>query len=390
MALAQTSLKALLQFSRLASEARSAAAILPILADTACQLFHLPAAAVLQVTAQGQLALAAGHGLPAELASFQCEPDEIDSALGPRMLAAAPGRFGHAQTVLMVSGGDLYGVLVLLTQASAPLDDDARRLAETLADLAAVALSKAEQLAELERSNAELRASREALARSEKLRALGQMAAGIAHDLKNILNPLGLQVQLLRRRLAREPARAPEVLADMEEALRTGLGVVDRLRTFGRQEPEGQVEAIDIDAVVQRVANLVRPQLEERAGVQLVTTLGQPPAAVIHGPELETAVVNLVVNAIDAVGERGTIRLSTSSRDGGACIEIADDGPGMPPEVEQHVFEPFFTTKGQTGTGLGLAMVYALVQRAAGRVDLVTAPGQGARFTIWLPGRATR
>ncbi|MCC6996605.1 MAG: HAMP domain-containing histidine kinase [Deltaproteobacteria bacterium] len=388
--MAQTTLKALLQFARLASEARSAAAILPILAETACQLLQLPAAAVLQVTAQGQLALAAGHGLPAELSSFHCEPDEIDSALGPRMLAAAPGRFTHAQTVLMVSGGDLYGVLVLLTQATEPLGDDARQLAETLADLAAVVVNKAEQLAELERSNDELRASREALARSEKLRALGQMAAGIAHDLKNILNPLGLQVQLLRRRLARDPARAPEVLADMEEALRTGLAVVDRLRTFGRQEPERQVEAIDIDAVVQRVANLVRTQLEERPGIKLVTTLGQPPQAVIHGPELETAVVNLVVNAIDAVGERGTIRVSTSSQGGGACIEIADDGPGMSPEVEQRVFEPFFTTKGQKGTGLGLAMVYALVQRAAGRVDLRTAPGQGARFTIWLPGRATR
>ena len=72
------------------------------------------------------------------------------------------------------------------------------------------------------------------------------------------------------------------------------------------------------------------------------------------------------------------------------AVEIADDGPGMAPEVEQHVFEPFFTTKGQKGTGLGLAMVYALVQRAAGRVDLVTAPGQGARFTIWLPGGAPR
>jgi signal transduction histidine kinase len=101
--------------------------------------------------------------------------------------------------------------------------------------------------------------------------------------------------------------------------------------------------------------------------------------------EAIAALVNLLVNAADAMKTGGTITLSTGARDGGSWIRVADDGPGMPPDIEQRVFEPFFTTKGDEGTGLGLAMLYAFVQRHGGKVDLETALGKGAAFTLWFP-----
>ena len=92
----------------------------------------------------------------------------------------------------------------------------------------------------------------------------------------------------------------------------------------------------------------------------------------------------------DALQRKGTITISTGSSDGGAWIEVADNGPGIPPDIKGRIVEPFFTTKGQTGTGLGLSIVYALTQRHGGRLDIESEPGQGARFRLWFPGVTQR
>ena len=110
-----------------------------------------------------------------------------------------------------------------------------------------------------------------------------------------------------------------------------------------------------------------------------------------HGArgEIVGALVNLIVNAIDAMPDGGTITLRSGEAERGGWVEVADDGPGMPPEVERRVFEPFFTTKGAEGTGLGLAMVYATVQRHGGSVKLETAPGKGTTFRLWFPATSS-
>jgi signal transduction histidine kinase len=105
--------------------------------------------------------------------------------------------------------------------------------------------------------------------------------------------------------------------------------------------------------------------------------LGGAPPVLGSSGEIVSALVNLIVNAIDAMPNGGTIWLRTGEADRGSWVEVADDGPGMPPEVEIRVFEPFFTTKGEEGTGLGLAMVFACMQRHGRSVTLETAPGKG-------------
>src|SRR5262245_31467391 len=216
----------------------------------------------------------------------------------------------------------------------------------------------------------------------DKLRALGQMAAGIAHDLKNILNPIALQLQLLRTHVAGESG-THDALAAIEEAIRAGSDTVENLRRFSRKEVDRTPEPGDLGRFADVAVEICRPKVREHPGVQLVRERASGPRVLIRGSELVTAIVNLVVNAVEALPAAGTVTVRNGS-DGGAWVEIADDGPGMSADVESRMFEPFFTTKPH-GTGLGLAMVYAFVQRHGGRIAVDTGVGRGTTVRMWFP-----
>jgi signal transduction histidine kinase len=238
------------------------------------------------------------------------------------------------------------------------------------------------------RMRQQLRASEEILRRTERLRSLGEMAAGISHDIKNILNPAGLQLTRLERAFGRNDLSvARDATAALRQVLARGVETVERLRAFSRQEPEAALQPVDLGKLALEAIELVRPRMSsgDRTPCHIVTDLGASPA--VHGAEtdLVAAVVNLIANAIDAMPRGGTIRVATGSDERGPWLDVADDGPGMTPEVRARVFEPFFTTKGDAGTGLGLAMVYACMVRHGGSVELDSSPGHGARFRLRFP-----
>jgi len=361
------------------------AEILAVLADAALEELGAAGVAVVEVLPSGEARVVEARHLPEPVASWRAEVDVIDAELGERLLLGCPGLFVEVRTLPLMSEGDLFGALVLFYRATAVLHEDA----ETLVDIAAISLGKARQYAELSRSYAELRASRDALERAEKLRALGEMAAGISHDLKNILNPLSLHLQLLERTLKRGLPGADEAIAEMKRVLVRGVETLDRLREFSRQTPERRMEPVSLDALAHEAIELSRPRIASvyRArGVTLVEELGSPPTVNARPAEVVTALLNILVNAIDALTEGGTVTVSTGALDGGAWVRVHDDGPGIPEASRGRVFEPFFTTKGaKEGTGLGLAMVYAFVQRHCGKLTLDSAVGIGTTFTIWLP-----
>jgi len=234
---------------------------------------------------------------------------------------------------------------------------------------------------------ADLRASEETLQRTEKLRALGQMAAGISHDLKNLLNPLSLHLQVIARALDKGKIdQAKESVVEMKQVVARGVEVVERLRDYSRQAPESRPEQVDLNRLAHEALELARPRAAaRRVAVRFLEELGQPP--LVHGrpSEIVAALVNLVVNAVDVLEASGTVTVVTGAAENGAFVAVTDDGPGMPPEVEARVFEPFFTTKGAEGTGLGLAMVYACMQRHGGDVELTTTRGRGTTFTLRFP-----
>lgn len=372
----------LVRFSRMAASAEDLDAILELLASMGVERAGADASAVLRVARDGSVQVVAGVGLPPEVTG-PLTIDTIGPELAAELLSRAGGRFVDAITMPLVADADLFGVLVLFFTVPGGADPRARLVAEGLCDLAAISLSKAERYADLARSHEELRASREVLARSEKLRALGQMAAGVSHDLKNLLNPLGLLLQLARRRIE----KGGDVLAvidQLEVALKTGVQTVERLRDFSRQEPERAIVPLDLDATVAHALEVAGPRVGQARGLVLERMLGSGVMVRVDSSSLVNAIVNLVLNATEAVPHGGTIAVSSGVDPEGAWVRVQDDGPGMPPEVEQRVFEPFFTTK-DAGTGLGLANVYAWMQRSGGRVELTTAPGEGARFTLRFP-----
>ncbi|HLM71948.1 MAG TPA: hybrid sensor histidine kinase/response regulator, partial [Polyangiaceae bacterium] len=249
-------------------------------------------------------------------------------------------------------------------------------------------VAEARRRAEQRETKERLRASEETLRKTEKLRSLGKMAAGLSHDLKNICNPLSLHLQVVRRALKRgQTTDALESVDEMDQILKRALEMLERLRDFSRQAPERKAEVVDLNHIAHEAAELAKPRmaLEGRRVSVICEELGSPPPVLGHAGEIVSAVVNLVVNAIDALAEGGTITVRTGEEDGKAVVSVEDDGPGMPPDVQQRIFEPFFTTKGQEGTGLGLAMVFACMLRHGGTVTLKSAPGEGARFTLCFP-----
>ena len=376
---------ALVDFGRVVAAARTPKEVMRRLVDIAVESLETRAAAVLEVSGHDELAVAAARGLPEALAGWTTESDAIGAELGQRLAAAAGAGFAHVRQYPLVAEGDLYGVLVLLDDEPVELPGEKAALAEALVDLAAIAAGRAASHDELARSYAELRASREVLARTERLRLLGQMSAGVSHDVKNLLNPIGLQLEVLRRRIDRGDADAVrETIARLQEIVRHGVDVVERLRDFSRQDLEVQAEDVDLAAVATSAVELSRARVAQHPAIELRSAIAPVPLVRSRSSELATAVVNLIANATEALSERGVIVVATGHEDGGAWVEVADDGPGMAPDVERRVFEPFFTTKSE-GTGLGLAMVYAFVQRHGGRVGLTTAPGQGTRIRLWFP-----
>ncbi|MCC6897804.1 MAG: response regulator [Polyangiaceae bacterium] len=310
----------------------------------------------------------------------------LPSFSAPEALSLVRAAAGDAPFIV-VSGTVGEERVVDLLRAGAHdfvLKDRLTRLGPAIArELAEAALRADKQHAE-----AQLDAAQRALMRSERLRAIGQMAAGVSHDLKNILNPIGLELELIERAARRDDSGAIlDVAQRMRAQLRRGVETIERLRSFSR--PSGDVKAVrvDVNPLLLEAVGIAGPRNSsgKRTPCRIVENLGAPPAIEAYASDIVSALVNILINAIDAMPRGGTITLGSGEHDGGARIVIADDGPGMPPEVEQHAFEAFFTTKGNEGTGLGLAMVYAAVVRHGGTVTLDTRPNHGTSFTLWFP-----
>jgi signal transduction histidine kinase len=402
----------LVRFSRLASEASSGDEIIPLLADAAIDHVRADGAVVVQLDhgatpreprrcqaplsgehAEPRVRVVAARGVPGAVEQWTGDADAIGDELGAHLLRAAGDCFERAVPLPLVSSGGLFGALVLFFATGHEPNERRLRIGHGLADLAAVALGRAAQIAKLTQANAELRASRETLARTEKLRALGQMAAGLSHDLKNILNPLLMHAQIAQRAIARgDAAQANASIDECKSVIRRGVETLDRLRTFSRQSPESRATPVDLDALVREAIAIARPRMASGGGTlsRIVEEFGAPPPVLARGDEVVAAVVNLLVNAIDAMPGGGTITLQTGKEGDRPFVRVVDNGPGMTPDVQARIFEPFFTTKGAEGTGLGLAMVFATMQRCKGTVSLETAPGKGAAFTLSFPAAEAR
>ena len=253
---------------------------------------------------------------------------------------------------------------------------------------------------ELQASYAELKEIQRRLAesenthRAEKLRSVGQMASGVAHDFNNVLAAITGRVQLLRLRYRDSELADDEFrrsLEVIERAARDGAETVRRIQEMSKEKATGgEMVRSDLNHIVREVVEITRPRWKnqsEQRGVRVevnVRTERVPTVACVPS-EIRESLTNLVFNAVDAMPGGGTIELRTFSRNGRVELEVSDTGEGMPEEVCRRVFEPFFTTKGVQGNGLGLSMVHGIVQRHGGEITVRSRPGKGTTFTISLP-----
>jgi PAS domain S-box-containing protein len=231
---------------------------------------------------------------------------------------------------------------------------------------------------------------REQVHESEKLRALGEMAAGVAHNFNNLLGGVIGYAQLMESR-PRTPEEYQRFARKIVESAEQCAAVVKRIQTFGRPIDTQRRESVDLRRVVRETMDLTRPKWKagpEREGrtVRVELDLAEVPPISSTGAAWEEILSNLVFNAVDAMPAGGTLTIATSREGDDGVLSVSDTGIGMDAETQRRIFEPFFTTKGpELGTGLGLSTVWGLVQSQSGRIDVRSAPGRGTTFTIRVP-----
>jgi signal transduction histidine kinase len=307
----------------------------------------------------------------------------------PRANPVVAQRWGIRSGLIvpLVARERLLGVLLLSCAEDHRWREDAVDVAEALAAQASIALENARLFEEARQAYQQLREAQERSLRSEKMAVLGTFASGLAHEVRNPLNSIGLQLSILDRRIGRcEPALGKE-MAELTTVIREEVkrldGLVGDFLLFSRADRIQYHEA-DLEQLIDEVVHLLRPEARAEGVTIRRQRAGDPiPPARMDGEKMKQVVMNLLRNAVEAMPDGGVVTLESGLVDGRARLVVRDTGPGLPVGVD--VFQLFVTTKPK-GTGLGLSIVQQIVLQHGG--DIVAAPsepGQGACFTVTLP-----
>ena len=328
------------------------------------------------------------------------EPDTAEVRIPfPQRLAGAGLR--SLVVAPLVVESRVFGVLVAARREENSFSSGECEFLRQVSEHVALAAHQAQLNAALQRAYDDLRETQQAVMQQERLRALGQMASGIAHDINNAISPIALYTESL---LEDEPGLSPRArryLETTQHAITDVAQTVSRMREFYRQrEPELAVLPVKLNSLVQQVVELTRARwhdMPQQRGVMIeMNTELASDLPIVAGVESEIreALINLIFNAIDAMPEGGKLAIRTKVVNGDAPasegepsltqvhLEVVDTGIGMDEEIQKRCLEPFFTTKGERGTGLGLAMVYGVVHRHSAELEIESAPGKGTTMRL--------
>ena len=378
---------------------------LPI--DFGCVLLHDPADQVLIVSSVGvksaalamELALPEKARLPLDAnglsrsvtGALVYEPDLIRVPYPFPQRLAQGGLRSLVMAPLAVES-EVFGVLAVARRAPESFSSGECEFLRQLSEHIALAAHQAQLLEALQRAYDDLRQTQQAVLQQERLRAFGEMASGVAHDINNTLSPAMIYAQLL---LDKEETLSPKsrgYLETIQQSINDVSETIARLREFYRQrEPQLTLAPIRLDVLARQVVEMTRARWsdmpQQRGIVVRMETDLAPDLPAIAGAEseLREALINLVFNAVDAMPQGGTLTLRTRPADKCVCLEVVDTGLGMSDETRRRCLEPFYTTKGEAGTGLGLAMVYGIVRRHHADLEIDSAPGKGTAIRMVFP-----
>jgi signal transduction histidine kinase/CheY-like chemotaxis protein len=318
-----------------------------------------------------------------------------DVTLDQRYFARSADSSTRSELVVPIkSASGVLGLINIEGNYIGAFDQDDVYLAEALAGQAAVAMEH------IARYN-ELRTAQDRLLRTSRMQALGELASGVAHDFNNLLTGIVGHTQLLLHQEYDEQT-VRESLQIIERTAFAGADTVRRLRDFAQINQTATLQPVNIHDLIEECLSITRPRWRDAAQGQgrhidvqreyalLPPIQGDPPA-------LRDLLTNLILNAIDAMPEGGTLRIRTALDEDHAprlnaagsrrmlAISVIDTGIGIPAELHDQVFNPFFTTKGQRGTGMGLALAHSIVQRHNGEIGLHSSPSTGSCFVVRLP-----
>jgi len=286
----------------------------------------------------------------------------------------------------------LFGVLNIESDELNGFDEEDLKTLSSFASQMSISIENAQLFSDLKRTLQELKQAQDQIIQVEKLRAMGEMASGVAHDFNNVLAVVLGNIQLLLHQLDHlSPEEIREGLKVIERSSKDGAETIRRIQEFTGVRRDKEFITLSLNEMIAEVVNITQPRWRDQTqkkGVQveLTTRLGEIPLIMGNPSELREVLTNIVFNAVDAMPSGGALTLTTQPQaEDWVEVRIADTGIGMTDEVKKRVFDPFFTTKGVTNSGLGMSVSYGIIRRHGGEILIETEPGKGTTFVIHLP-----
>ncbi|HYE94141.1 MAG TPA: response regulator [Terriglobales bacterium] len=324
----------------------------------------------------------------AEPAGFRTS---VDGAPNPEPARTSDAREAWSEVewrVPLVARGHELGTMVARHRLPPSATADEEQLLKLVARQVATAIENSRLYEHVTRTLRALEESQQRIVQGERLRALGEMAGGVAHDFNNVLAIIIGRAEVIAMDVEdRELARQIDVII---QAALDATQTVKRIQEFTRVRRSRDFRTVDVRQLLHEVLELTRSRWKDEAearGAHYDIRVKGEAVPVVEGEpsEIREAFTNILFNALDAMPDGGAVTFTTGVQDGRVVCTIADTGIGMPEDVRQRVFDPFFTTKGERGTGLGLSVVYGIVARHGGEIDVNSRLGAGTTFTLRFP-----
>jgi len=286
----------------------------------------------------------------------------------------------------------LCGVLNIESDELNGFDEEDLKTLSSFASQMSISIENAQLFSDLKQTLQELKQAQDQIVQAEKLRAMGEMASGVAHDFNNVLAVVLGNIQLLLHQLDRlSPEEVREGLKVIERSSKDGAETIRRIQEFTGVRRDREFVTLSLNEIVMEVVSITQPRWKDQTqkkGIQvgLTTQLGEIPMIMGNPPELREVLTNIVFNAVDAMPKGGEVIITTQPQaEDWVEVRIADTGIGMTEEVIKRVFDPFFTTKGVTNSGLGMSVSYGIIKRHGGEILIESKLGKGTSFVIHLP-----